>query len=225
MIGIYKITSPTGKIYIGQSKNIPDRIKRYKGLRCKKQVRLYASLNKYGFNNHVFEILEECDVSALDCRERYYQDLFDVTGKKGLNCDLVNSGNAPKIKSKETREKISKNHNRFWLGKKFTQEQKNKISEANKGRVCHESTKIKIGLKHKGKIITQEQKDHLRKVNTGKKHSQESINKMSKMVLNTDTGIFYNSVKEAAFTHGINRGTLKARLNGGCRNKTSLIYA
>lgn len=92
MIGIYKITSPTGKIYIGQSKNIPDRIKRYKGLRCKK-------------------------------------------------------------------------------------------------------------------------------------HSQESINKMSKMVLNTDTGIFYNSVKEAAFTHGINRGTLKARLNGGCINKTSLIYA
>jgi predicted GIY-YIG superfamily endonuclease len=31
MIGIYKITSPTGKIYIGESSNIEKRIHTYKG--------------------------------------------------------------------------------------------------------------------------------------------------------------------------------------------------
>lgn len=107
MIGIYKITSPSNRIYIGQSKNIPERFKRYKELRCKNQPRLYASLNKYGHENHVFEYIENCKIEVLDCRERYYQDLFDVTSSKGLNCDLVNSINAPKIRSKETKEKIA----------------------------------------------------------------------------------------------------------------------
>ena len=35
--GIYKITSPTGKIYIGQSANIKSRITNYKNARCKCQ--------------------------------------------------------------------------------------------------------------------------------------------------------------------------------------------
>ena len=48
MIGIYKITSPTKKIYIGQSINIEYRIESYKKLiRCKKQIKLYNSLKKY----------------------------------------------------------------------------------------------------------------------------------------------------------------------------------
>ena len=40
MIGIYKITSPSNKIYIGQSTDIEGRIKGYKSLSCKKQTRL-----------------------------------------------------------------------------------------------------------------------------------------------------------------------------------------
>ena len=50
MIGIYKITSPTNKIYIGQSTNIENRWNDYyKMIRCKRQTRLYNSLKKYGF--------------------------------------------------------------------------------------------------------------------------------------------------------------------------------
>jgi hypothetical protein len=33
--GIYKITSPSGKIYIGESENIPNRIYYYKIVSCK----------------------------------------------------------------------------------------------------------------------------------------------------------------------------------------------
>jgi len=46
MVGIYKITSPSGKIYIGQSINIEKTWKyRYKNLNaCKRQTILYNSL-------------------------------------------------------------------------------------------------------------------------------------------------------------------------------------
>lgn len=68
MIGIYKIISPSGKIYIGQSIDIDRRIYDYILLRCKAQTILYNSLKKHGFNNHVFEIIEECDIDKLNER-------------------------------------------------------------------------------------------------------------------------------------------------------------
>ena len=56
--GIYKITNPKGAIYIGQSKNVNERLTRYKKLQCcKSQHLLYRSFLKYGINNHSFEIL------------------------------------------------------------------------------------------------------------------------------------------------------------------------
>jgi hypothetical protein len=42
-IGIYKITSPSAKIYIGSSKNIYFRFLRYKALSNKTQTKLYNS--------------------------------------------------------------------------------------------------------------------------------------------------------------------------------------
>ena len=62
MIGIYKITSPSNKVYIGQSVNIQKRFRDYKSLKrsIKQQPRLYNSFVKYGVNNHLFEILSEC---------------------------------------------------------------------------------------------------------------------------------------------------------------------
>ena len=44
-------------------------------------------------------------------------------------------------------------------------------------------------------------------------------------VLDTNTGIFYNSINEAAIAKGYNKGTLKDYLRGKRNNKTSLILA
>lgn len=86
MIGIYKITSPSGRIYIGQSVDLENRQKVYSKLKCKLQIRLYSSLLKYGWVNHKFEIIEECSVEIINDRERYWQEFYNVLGKKGLNC-------------------------------------------------------------------------------------------------------------------------------------------
>lgn len=48
MIGIYKITSPTNKIYIGQSVNIEKRLKSYKDNLPKSQTLLLRSFLKHG---------------------------------------------------------------------------------------------------------------------------------------------------------------------------------
>jgi hypothetical protein len=47
----------------------------------------------------------------------------------------------------------------------------------------------------------------------------------SKIVLDTQTGIFYNSAREAAKAINVNSNTLHGRLNGHKKNNTSLIYA
>ena len=60
MVGIYKITSPSGRVYIGQSVNIEKRFLSYsKLLRCKTQIKLFRSFLKYGVINHIFETIEE----------------------------------------------------------------------------------------------------------------------------------------------------------------------
>ena len=87
MTGIYKITSPSGRIYIGQAKDLSLRFKQYLKLQnCKGQTKLYNSFIFYGVENHVFEIIEECNREKLNNKERYYQDLYNVIGENGLNC-------------------------------------------------------------------------------------------------------------------------------------------
>lgn len=109
LCGIYKITSPTGKVYIGESKNINKRRSTYKNLSevLKSQRKLYNSLKKYGWEVHTFEIIEECNFEDLLCRERYWQDFYDVLGNKGLNLKLTNCGELKMIHSEEMKKKIS----------------------------------------------------------------------------------------------------------------------
>jgi group I intron endonuclease len=103
-VGIYKITSPSGKIYIGQSTDLEKRENDYKILKCEKQPKLYNSLKKYGWENHTFEIIEKCRLDQLNKREIYWGLHYDVLEEKGLNLRL---GNANGLCSEETKQKIS----------------------------------------------------------------------------------------------------------------------
>lgn len=46
----------------------------------------------------------------------------------------------------------------------------------------------------------------------------------NKLVLNQETGIFYDSAKEAAAAYTVTHKTLMNRLNGSHKNKTAFIY-
>ena len=64
--GIYKITSPTGCIYIGQSIKLHIRKNQYKNGFYIGQRKLGNSINKYGWEKHTFEIICECKIEELD---------------------------------------------------------------------------------------------------------------------------------------------------------------
>jgi hypothetical protein len=109
MIGIYKITSPTNKIYIGQSTNIENRKYYYTSIKCDKQHKLYNSLVKYGWEQHKFEVIEECSLEQLNEREIYWGQYYDVLSENGLNLRL---GDANGLCSEETKQKIGLTNSR-----------------------------------------------------------------------------------------------------------------
>ena len=145
MVGIYKITSPTGKVYIGQSTNIEQRFQYYKKLNCVQQVKLFRSLQKYKPENHNFEIIEECEESRLNLRERYWQEQYDVLNReKGLNLRYtkINSKSGTMSEETKARMSISKTGEKNPIhGKTHSEETRRKISEKRKGHKHSEETK------------------------------------------------------------------------------------
>jgi group I intron endonuclease len=217
MIGIYKITSPTKKVYIGQSINIEKRFNTYKRLDCKKQPAIYNSFLKYGINKHKFEIICECDITELNDKERYYQDAFSTIGNNGLNCKLTTAYDRSGKLSEETKAKMSviKIGNTYSLGKKTSEETKLKIKRAIIEKWQNEEyiKKTLEGLNRR--------KDPLKM----QKKRINYINSLKKVILNTQTGIFYYSVVEAANSINMNKHSLGGKLRGYDKvNKTPFIY-
>jgi len=130
---IYKITSPSGKIYVGQTINYSNRVKVYKSVNCVKQRKLYNSFLKYGFDSHLFDILEEnIQAELLNEREIYWIEnckSYYKVNKNGLN--LNKGGNTPvwnNARIASFSELFKGNKNPFY-GKTHTPEMRKKYSE------------------------------------------------------------------------------------------------
>ena len=140
MIGIYKITSPTDKIYIGQSIDIDKRKLDYIKKYIKQQPKIYNSINKHGWDNHTHEVIEECSLEQLNERETYWKQYYiDQYGwDKMLFCELYDNGGGPL--SDETKLKISQSNK----GRKYSNESKIKMSKSLKGRIHTDETILKM---------------------------------------------------------------------------------
>jgi len=219
--GIYKITSPTGRIYIGQSINIKSRWVSYSSPSgAKGQVGLQRSLIKYGIKNHQFDIIEYCSEEELNCSERFWQDEFDVLSRNGLNCVLTKCGGVKRVLSEESRDKIrvsklgNLNPN---FGKKASAYTTNLRVEQMKGE------------KHYlfGKSQSQESIEKQKATKLKNKIGHRGSNPKAKIVLCTETGIFYDCAMDAADAYQISYSNLKDILNPNNDNRinnTSLIY-
>lgn len=173
--GIYKITSPSNKVYIGQSIDIENRKNYYAINDCKPQIRLYNSLKKYGFENHLFETIEFCEVDKLNERERYWQENYDVLGLNGLNCKLTKTADKSGSHSEETKRKIGESNK----GKIRTDAHKQKYSDAKKGKNLTELHKESIRESLVGKPKTEEHKKKMSERMIGSKLSEEAKRKIS----------------------------------------------
>ena len=145
MIGIYKITSPSKRVYIGQSMDIERRWDEYKRLDCKKQPRLYNSFKKYGVENHKFEVICLCIFEDLNEMERYYQDAYCSINKHGLNCLLTKTNDRKMEVSDDTKKKISN------ANKNPSDEKRKNLSLSHIGKTASKETVLKMSIAKKGK--------------------------------------------------------------------------
>lgn len=206
MIGIYKITSPSGRIYIGQSIDIEDRWSDYFNLQnCNRQPRLYRSFLKYNVKNHIFEKIEECEENKLNNRERYWQDYYNVTGKNGMNCRLQKSDDKSGRLSEITKKKLSDYHIELRLNGGGNPPPLPRSGERN-------------GMYNKKHSIETISKMKLnRKLLLGEDHYNSSI------FLDPETGIFYFSVREVANVLNKTYNYVADRIYGKIKNNNLTI--
>lgn len=88
MIGIYKITNKiNNKAYVGQSNNIERRFKEHQTCGRRSGIPLDVAIEKYGIENFVYEVLEECSIDELNAKETYWIEKLQ-TNLTGYNCNL-----------------------------------------------------------------------------------------------------------------------------------------
>lgn len=217
MIGIYKITSPSGKIYIGQSKDLHRRksdYNRYSKKSCR-QVKIIASINKYGWLNHIFEIVELCSIEELSVKERFWQEYYDSV-ENGLNCIYVKTDEKPAVFNSESRLKMSTSR----LGKRHSDERKKNMSKARIGRVLSQKTKDKISKSLSGKSKNLSKKGYKNLVASIQKRQNKKIS-----CKHPDGNIIiFDSFKDAAKTIGVSPQAIQNAVhkiknkNGKCKN-------
>jgi group I intron endonuclease len=227
------IKSPSNKIYIGQSRNFDKRLKQYKRMSCQTQLVLLNSLKKYGVDNHLFEIIEECRFEDMNVRERYWQDYYSSLAPNGLNSMLTETDKTPRIISKETSKKLSESKigsKNPMYGVSKTDEEKVYMSKKMKGRVFTSEwiakineSKIKSGKHKHGRKMSDETKLMLK--NSLIEKFSGFNNTRSRIVLDIESGIFYYNVNDASIYNNVNPNNLRAMLVGNIKNKTKFIFA
>ena len=178
---IYKITNKiNGKVYIGQTtRSLEERIGEHKR---HKSCIMYKAFKKYGFENFDIETIQICysrdELNESEIKWIKYYDSMN----NGYN--LCEGGNQTD-------------------GFHHTQEAKNKMSKAKKGKYTGEDNHF-----------------------YGKHHSEETRNKMSKNHANFKGGnhpnskkiiclqdnLIFNSLSEASKYYGISQATLSSHL-------------
>lgn len=144
--GIYKITSPSGRVYIGQSWNIESRWEGYRAGKGKAQPLLHSSFCKYGVLSHRFEVVRHLSVdeqqAVMDYWEQYYMDLYRAEGHRLMN--LRGAGSHGKW-SQEWKERRSCQ----MKGRKMSKATRKAMSMAQTGRIQSAETRRRIGDAHK----------------------------------------------------------------------------
>ena len=126
--GIYKITNTiNGKVYIGQSIHLRQRIRFHRTINCEHNKHLKRAFEKYGIENFTFEIIKE--TYDLNFWERFFIYWYKADNPRyGYN--ILKGGESCPSKNEKTRKKMSKNIKKFYDSEKG----KKVLKEINKKR-------------------------------------------------------------------------------------------
>lgn len=167
----------TGKKYIGKSISISKRLNRHqKNVRDGVVSKFYNAVRKYGWENFIFGIIEECDESVLNEREIFYIETYK-TLTEGYNMTSGGDGGATYEITDEIRKRLSKSSK----GRKHTDEAKSKISKANRGRKWSNDAKQRLSEKLKGRkpsVMSDEARKRMSEQRRGISRDRSIVDKM-----------------------------------------------
>ena len=183
---VYKHTAPNGKVYIGITKQKPNKRWGKDGNGYKTQT-FYRAIKKYGWENISHEITGTGYAKDQACTlEKEFIKKFDtINPLKGYN--KTTGGEITEF-SEETRKKMSESHKGVKLSKehilkrtlsqkglKRSEETKKRLSKSLKGKPSiwkgkhlPEETRRKISESNKGKHLSAETRLKLSEANKGK---------------------------------------------------------
>lgn len=184
---IYKATSPSGKIYIGQTiQELKNRIKSHKSYaKNGSNTYFYRAVRKYGFENFKWEIIDKANTqNELNKKEVYWIEQYKN--------NLYNTQEGGRRNKKTTK------------GYKHTKEHKKKIGDSARGRKHTEETKKLLSVKKKGTTVGVENGNWNHNVD------EKQIIKLRKLGLPTTkiskiTGVHISTVNYRLKKYGLNK--------------------
>lgn len=171
---VYKLTSPSGKVYIGITMQ-PLEKRFMKGYGYKRCPVIYNAIKKYGWDNFKHEILFK-GLSKEEAEKKEIELIaFYKSNQRAYGYNIENGGNTAGTHSEETKRKISEGNK----GKKVSVESRRKMSEVHKGKQMGEENPF-FG-KHHTEECKKEHSDFMKgnKYNLGNHHSKEYKKKKS----------------------------------------------
>jgi hypothetical protein len=186
---VYKHTSPSGKSYIGITKNYKARCRQHREARSGCLI-FKAAIQLYGWDNFTHDILiDNLTLDEANTLEQFYIKENNTLSPGGYNLTAGGGGCTP---SEETRTKMSM----AGTGRERTEETKSKISAANKGKTLSpesiakrtaarkdykmsDESKAKLSAANKGKTLTDEHKAKIATAGKNRPVSDETRAKIS----------------------------------------------
>lgn len=185
---IYKYTSPSGKVYIGQTFREAARKREHKSMAFNNKSRgvtspFHSAVRKYGYENFTYEVLYkiasddiEKATAILNEREIYYIEALNSRIPNGYNVAIGGESKVGYTMPEEKRRRISEANK----GHTINEEQRERLKKALIGHRVSEETKEKIRQAHLGKKLSEETKRKLSAIGKGRPHSEEWKRNISK---------------------------------------------
>ena len=230
MIGIYRIKNlVNNKCYYGSSKNIEKRWKTHLNqLRNKKHINfiLQNAWNKYGEQNFIFEVVEECEIEKLFETEQKY---IDNCGDYNIGLKASGGDNIIKNPNKDLIVENIKKGSKLWRDSLSEDERKERFSKpldknpnwkgGSSFIYCECGKRIGYGHTHCNKCRPRSESNN---PFFGKKHTEEYKKKSSDRMMGVYNGeqnipiiiddIEYRSSGDASKKLGIPMVTIRWRV-------------
>ncbi len=185
----------TGKKYIGQTvEKLQRRVFRH--FRTINETKISRAIQKYSKYDFVYGIVEEVkDRNLLDEKEQYWIKFYDSV-ENGFN---IKKGGKCSRGFKQSQSSIEKRRQKL-IGKSLSEEHKQKISRAHKGKILSKETVDKMIAYRTGRNLTESCKQKISKAHSKNTYELKNQNGTTLIIKNLSKFCKENKLSQSYFS-------------------------